>query len=237
VITVFESVTNRYKTGIGLFAVIFMCSSTLTVLDCFAASPDIDGGVTGIVYTSHDSLSNGWIPMQEVVVLVKRSERDSLVASQTAEIEVSFGSVNPKIQVAQPGSPLKITALGTRPIRLSAKTKTGDEIFNIALPLPSLEVIKRLSTEGIITFHNAELDPDSVLARIIVTPHFGWTRTDTSGAYIIPGIPPSCHAIWCYDPMRGSVFDTVCVEPAKAVPIDMYLPDLLYSQSSEEVNE
>lgn len=228
---------KRHVTGTGLFAIILLCSTGTHVSICSAASSDIAGGITGIVYTTHDSLGSEWIPLPDVVVLVERSERDSLIVPQVAEIDVSFNRVNPKIQVAQPGAPLKITATGTRPTRLTARMNSDKEIFTVALPLPSLEVIKRLSIEGIITFHNAELDPDSILARIIVTPHLGWTKTDTGGVYLIPGIPPKCHSIWCYDPTRGSAFDTVCVEPARAVSHDLFLPGFLFFEPDDGRDE
>ena len=201
---------------------------------CPTSPADIPGGVTGTVFTMDDSLGGDWIPLSDAVVLIERSQPDSVIVPETVEIDVSYGAVKPKLQVAQPGAPLRITATGTRPTRLTARTNSSHEIFTIALPLPSLEVLKRLPARGIITFHNIELDPDSILARIIVTPHLGWTKTDTSGTYLIPGIPPKCHSIWCYDPTRGSVFDTVCVEPARAVSHDLFLPGFLFSEPYNE---
>jgi len=228
--TTYSAERHIRQTGDGLFIFIIVSISIFTFTYCSASPTDIPGGITGTVYTSGDSLSGDWVPLPDAVVIVERSKGDSVITSQAAEIEVLFNTLNPKIQVAQPGAPLKIIATGTRPTRLTAKKNSGKKLFSVALPLPSLEVLKQLSTEGIITFHNDELDPDSILARIIVTPHLGWTKTDTAGLFLIPGVSPSCHAVWCYDPLRGSVFDTVCVEPARAVPSDLYLPDVLYSQ-------
>jgi hypothetical protein len=183
----------------------------------------IPGGVTGTVYCRADSLDPPWAPQTDVLVFVEAVEGDSLPTPPEITVTVRDNRLEPKIQTALPGALLRIVCRSSRIQTVVAETETKERLFSVALPMPGLEVTKRLADECFFSLYPKDSGVERG-ASILVLSNMGSAVTDTAGTFLIAGIPPSCRALWAFDPLLGSVTDSVCVEPARAEEIDLYLP-------------
>jgi hypothetical protein len=192
----------------------------------FGAAPaagEIPGGVMGTVHAHADSLDPPWLPRPGVLVLVEATPEDSLPPPEEVTLIVRDTRMEPERQVTLPGASLRIVSRSSTIQTIVAETETGKRLFSIALPMPGLEVVKRLDERGFVTLYPKNRERKSS-ASVLVMANWGSAVTDSAGAFLIPGIPPECRSIWAFDPQLGSVVDSVCVEPARATEIDLYLP-------------
>ena len=190
-----------------------------------SAESDVPGGVMGTVYSRADSLDPPWVPQSNVLVIVETVEGDSLPVPGEVTLTVRDARIEPSVHVAMPGATLRIVSRSSRIQTVVAENEAGIRRFSIALPMPGLEVMKRLDDQGLLTVY----PKDGGIRRgatILVLPNMGSAVTDTTGSFLIPGIPAGCRTLWAFDPSWGSIRDSVCVEPARATEVDLYLPHL-----------
>lgn len=205
-----------------LCSVVLPLVCLLVPLQALAGSA-IPGGVTGTVYCRADSLDPPWAPQSDVFVLVEAVEGDSVPTPREVTVTVRDTRLEPTLQVALPGAPLRIVSRSSRIQTVVAETEAGERLFSIALPMPGLEVMKRLDDEGFLSIYPKDGGVERG-ASILVLSNMGSAVTDTAGTFLIAGIPPGCRALWAFDPVLGSVSDSVCIEPVRAEEIDLYLP-------------
>lgn len=220
--------TTRHRSIIFLSILMFLIMSDVR-------GQELPGGVAGQVFTTADSLKISWIPLRDAVVAVGLTPDDSIhVEEEAPRLVVSHGYMSPPLQIMSPGATLKIVSRSSTPVRLIALKEDLSRAFSMALPLPSLELEKRITDSGILSLIDVAFDPDSILAMIIVSPHAGWSRTDTAGVYLISGVPPGCRPLTCYHSQLGTTVDSVCIRPAHAAQRDLYLPgfDPIMGESS-----
>ncbi len=220
--------TERRNSKAGMYGSWLRCVAiwVFVVLWYDANAEDLlPGGVTGTVYCGSDSSWKEWTALPHALVVVRWAETDSLGEDQSiATVTLTESGMIPRFQVIAPGDPLRIISRRSKVARIIARAENGQRLFNIALPLPGLEVEKVLQSSGIVRLYDLELSPERELAYIVVLPNAGWALADSAGSFLIPGIPPGCREIWCFEPSLGSAVDSVCIEPARATQVRLYLP-------------
>ncbi|MBN1424694.1 hypothetical protein JXA88_09060 [Candidatus Fermentibacteria bacterium] len=201
--------------GVSLVALSLFCGSK-------ARGDDLPGGVTGTVYVQDDS-TDMWVPLQDAVVVVAASAEDSLAVAGEGSVMVDDTGLHPRIQVVKPEGTLKVVSRSSSVHRLHGISDSGQRVFSLALTMPGLEILKRLTGPGLVRLTCDEGHLSQQSAYVLVTPHAGWAVTDSKGRYLIPGVPPSPRAVRAVHPEIGSMVDSVVVTPARAAECDFYL--------------
>lgn len=129
----------------------------------------------------------------------------------------------PHVQVLPAGSTLNLTSSDPVLHNAHAFYEDGSTAFNIAVPIPGMEVSHKLDKSGVIRLR-CDAGHTWMSAYIVVTEEPFYALTDANGNFSIEGVPPGNYEIEIWHEWLGRQKRTITVEMEDSEPIIVGFP-------------
>ncbi|MBI1976359.1 MAG: hypothetical protein HYS56_02490 [Candidatus Omnitrophica bacterium] len=130
----------------------------------------------------------------------------------------------PHVQVVPDGSTLAITSSDSVLHNAHGFFEDGSTAFNIAVPIPGMEVTKKLDQPGIIRLR-CDAGHTWMSAYIIVTDSAHATLTDADGNFALEGVPPGNYELEIWQEWLGAKRQPLVVSEGAAEPVTLVLKE------------
>lgn len=99
-----------------------------------------------------------------------------------------------------------------------ARYESGEELFNIALPIKGLRLKKELKKPGLVSV-TCDAGHTWMKAFLVVTEHPYVAVTDTAGTFALADVPPGTYTLKAWHEVLGTETREVTVRPAAATEV------------------
>ena len=128
----------------------------------------------------------------------------------------------PHVQVLPRGATLTLASSDPVLHNSHAFYEDGSTAFNIAVPIPGMEVSQKLDKPGVIKLR-CDAGHTWMGAYIVVVPEAHYALTDANGNFSIAGVPPGDYEIETWHEWLGTEKKKVTVKEGASEPVDFTL--------------
>lgn len=128
----------------------------------------------------------------------------------------------PHVQVLPVGSSLTLTSSDPVLHNSHGFYEDGSTAFNIAVPIPGMEVSQKLDKSGVIRLR-CDAGHTWMSAYIVVVPEAHYALTDANGNFSIGGVPPGDYDLEMWHEWLGTQKKKVTVKEGASEPVDFTL--------------
>ncbi len=128
----------------------------------------------------------------------------------------------PHVQVLPLGATLTLTSSDSVLHNSHAFYEDGSTAFNIAVPIPGMEVPLKLDKPGVIKLR-CDAGHTWMGAYIVVVPGAHYALTDANGNFSIEGVPPGDYEIEAWHEWLGTQKKKMTVKKGVSEPVDFTL--------------